>query len=291
MRSKRSFLICIMKYLREEMILWMCNHSLLVFVSDLRYSCQQTVLYRSTFKPLKNWKYWLHKSVMFQRWPLFKPTLMSKTMRREKSVPHTQLWTNRSSVHPVLSFSTITPALSLTHSLTHTAAHFLGHLFLRLFQLMEEFASQMVEFPQQSPERLTQPESLKRVMYTHLLTFNHIHTSNTTLNMTCNNKTRRFLFYSSSLDIPDSPSSQNWESFVCRRLSLAHLMLLPPLIIVSVPLFVNNANTSMLSQLDSTLHLNPAPPNPNPQHLPWRSLHRGLDRRGCNRRHDPEMPS
>lgn len=28
-------------------------------------------------------------------------------------------------------------------SLTHAAAHFLGHLFLRLFQLFEEFASQI----------------------------------------------------------------------------------------------------------------------------------------------------
>ena len=33
------------------------------------------------------------------------------------------------------------------HSLTHAAAHFLGHLFLRLFQLFEEFASQIGRIP------------------------------------------------------------------------------------------------------------------------------------------------
>lgn len=32
-------------------------------------------------------------------------------------------------------------------SLTHAAAHFLGHLFLRLFQLFEEFASQIEQIP------------------------------------------------------------------------------------------------------------------------------------------------
>lgn len=42
----------------------------------------------------------------------------------------------------MLSFSAFHPP-----SLTHTAAHFPGHLFLRLFQLFQEFASQMWRIP------------------------------------------------------------------------------------------------------------------------------------------------
>lgn len=89
-------------------------------------------------------------------------------------MPHRLDWTSRISIHPVLSFSALTPAL------THTAAHFLGHLFLRLFQLFEEFASQIGRIPT-APSKAPHPAiclwSLNGVfcLYTGLLLLLFLH--------------------------------------------------------------------------------------------------------------------
>lgn len=145
----------------------------------------------------------------------------------KKSVPHSLLWTSRSSVHPVLSFSTITPALSLTHS--HTQQHTSSDTcFSGSFSLWRNLHLKWLNSHSRVQSASRSLESLKGVVYTHLLTFNHFHTvlhrKDQQILYIWRATIRQQYFYSSfsPLDIPDSSSSQNWESFVCRCLSLAH---------------------------------------------------------------------
>ncbi len=96
--------------------------------------------------------------------------ILNKKTRQEKKCRTD--WTGQAGFQYTLCYRS---APSHPPSLTHAAAaHFLGHLFLRLFQLFEEFASQIGRIPT-APSRAPRPAfslwSLNEVfcVYTGLL--------------------------------------------------------------------------------------------------------------------------
>lgn len=103
----------------------------------------QAVLYQIVFKSIKfKFTFGFCRAVLFSHYKLTRiaifvlPTFNIKDKDTD--------WTEHAGLQYILCYHS---APSHPPMLTHPAAHFLGHLFLRLFQLCEEFASQMGQIP------------------------------------------------------------------------------------------------------------------------------------------------